>query len=333
MKGEKEISDKQFKQDLENLKQDKSKIVNKHKEDNDNLSHAVEELQLNNREKQYLITKLKEEIEDLKTKLELLEVKRNNVKIGSETFTGVDINKPFNLFDELENSAQNIKFVGEFNCKTCEKTFVDMQSMDGHIQKCTKKRYSDHEVVNRERNLFKQRIESKKSIFKLRDKEMIERAKCNCRQGCRIFHFKHNWYKTKSNDFLTTLENLSNGSEEIFETGTRPKLYSCDKCKEIFKSVRDLKIHNKSNHTDTENEVNHKSVLNGFQTEKECTNLVVEENLVGENVSSSVTDKRDVQNLCKICLLSFKTENHLIEHLQKHSTVKVWPSILKNHCY
>ena len=167
-------------------------------------------------------------------------MKRDSVKIGSEEVTWVNINEGFTLFDELGHSAENIKLVGKFVCETCEKICVDIQSMESRITKCTKNRYSDQKVVNLERNLLKKKIETTRLIFELKEKEMIERAKCNCRQGCRIFHFKHNWYKTTSNDFLTTLENSSHGFEEIFETGTKPKLYRCDKRSEIFKSVSDL---------------------------------------------------------------------------------------------
>ena len=93
-------------------------------------------------------------------------------------------------------------------------------------------------------------------------------------------------------------------------------------------------MHRESNHNlkKKNKHENQESIVN---LEKVDDILIVEEDSVDLKDSSSdkycivETANMVVPNLCYICLLSFKSEENLKEHMHKHSAVKLLPSILK----
>ena len=94
----------------------------------------------------------------------------------------------------------------------------------------------------------------------------------------------------------------------------------------------DLKMH-KESHDRLKKEKKHEFQESGVDLE--TVDDITEEDYVTlkESSSDNYCDEETadvfVTNLCCICLLSFKSEHHLKEHMHKHSAVKLLPSILK----
>ena len=204
------------------------------------------------------------------------------------------------------------------------------------MRKCIQKKFWDQKVLEIEKEISEQTFQITKSIYDLKEEEFEERISCKreCKPGCKVFHTKHNWSKTHSNKYLENLEGIRKAFIETISTGTIPKSYSCKICGEICSRVCDLKTHKENSHSlnqDNTNELQ-ESAVNRVRLEEEDDIFIIDNYSVNFKDSSSdgvqIVD-RGIQNLCLICLLSFKTENDLKEHLQKHSTVKTLPSILK----
>lgn len=221
-------------------------------------------------------------------------------------------------------------------CESCGKTVVSKNKIEDHMRKCIQKKFWDQKVLEIEKEISEQTFQITKSIYDLKEEEFEERISCKreCKPGCKVFHTKHNWSKTHSNKYLENLEGIRKAFIETISTGTIPKSYSCKICGEICSRVCDLKTHKENSHSlnqDNTNELQ-ESAVNRVRLEEEDDIFIIDNYSVNFKDSSSdgvqIVD-RGIQNLCLICLLSFKTENDLKEHLQKHSTVKTLPSILK----
>ena len=76
---------------------------------------------------------------------------------------------------------------------------------------------------NLELKIHNQQLKLSASLLILKEKEVIEKNKCNCRSYCRIFHFKHNWYKSKCSEILLKFQICLNMTNQQVEA----KL-SCD---------------------------------------------------------------------------------------------------------
>ena len=215
-----------------------------------------------------------------------------------------------------------------FVCASCAKTYVNKKKMDDHNGKCMQKKLFSQKVLEMKRQISEQTFQVTKSILELKEAEFEERISCRreCKPGCKIFHTKHNWCKNKSNKYLENLEGIRKAFVENIATGTIQKSYSCKICDNIFNRVCDLKMHQENVHR-----IN-KENTEEFQESNDV--LMTEDDSISSKDSKSddvESIDRCVQNLCYICLLSFNTEHNLKEHIQKHSTVKVLPSILINH--
>ena len=93
-------------------------------------------------------------------------------------------------------------------------------------------------------------------------------------------------------------------------------------------------MHKESNDS-LKKEKKHEFQESGVDLESVDDILITEEDYVTlkESSSDNYCDEETadvvVPNLCYICLLSFKSEHHLKEHMHKHSAVTLLPSILK----
>ena len=105
------------------------------------------------------------------------------------------------------------------------------------------------------------------------------------------------------------------------EAETNPKLYSCDICNLAFERLTDFNNHNETSHIP--DKIHDEPLINedDDHTEKDSNK---QQNKEMENVDGVI------KNLCTTCLLSFKTETELKQHISKHSDLKEITSILKN---
>ena len=62
---------------------------------------------------------------------------------------------------------------------------------------------------NLEKKIDNQKLRLTSTIFKLREREYLEKDSCNCKRFCRIFHQKHNWKKSPSHVLIARLDHLS----------------------------------------------------------------------------------------------------------------------------
>ena len=80
------------------------------------------------------------------------------------------------------------------------------------------------------RKVQEQKTCLKKSVYGMKLKEEASKNLCSCRGFCGITHSKHNWKKSKSEDFLCKLSFM----ETIIE---------CDTCSYEFETFNELEIH------------------------------------------------------------------------------------------
>ena len=81
-----------------------------------------------------------------------------------------------------------------------------------------------------------QKIRLTEDLLRLNNKEREESSFCQCRGYCRIFHNKHNWYKSRSKEFMEEWKSVRN--------------YQCDQCEIKFVRLQTLNQHNKTQHRD-----------------------------------------------------------------------------------
>ena len=162
-------------------------------------------------------------------------------------------------------------------------------------------------------------------------------VKKNAESVAKIFPSKHDWRRTYSSKYLDNLQSITNGNVKIEETGRKDDTYSCSLCKNVVQTSSDLDTHIKKIHGSQMEDV----TANHFhQHNSEIVETKIEETLENENIDHKYTDKENtedaddieqsVANLCLLCLLSFKNETDLNQHIPKHKEQKMLPSILKN---
>ena len=208
-----------------------------------NLNDEVGSLHTVNQENKALIKKIKEEKEVMKDRLESMVLENENLKSGSKNFANPEAQNTQNLYEELANNSEHIQFTNGFECKSCGKTFANKRALKKHRKICTQKNYLVQKIDELNKAVSKQKMYLTKSIFNVKEKEMIKRAACNCKIGCCIYPIKHNWYKTKLNEFFDALDNADNDFGNKSETGIKPKLYSCSSCNIAFMKNLDLEDH------------------------------------------------------------------------------------------
>ena len=76
-----------------------------------------------------------------------------------------------------------------------------------------------------------QKVKVASDLFDVMENEMMfDNKKCNCKGFCRIFHEKHNWKRSFSQDKMKQLRVLT-------------KLYSCNYCDKTFVSADNRNLH------------------------------------------------------------------------------------------
>ena len=90
--------------------------------------------------------------------------------------------------------------------------------------------YLGQNVYELEQTLLKQRFHMTHQIFAISENEIHRRYSCNsgCTTNCRIFHQKHDWFKSKSEEFLEMFDQIGNESEVENHIKTIQNDYQCD---------------------------------------------------------------------------------------------------------
>ena len=149
---------------------------------------------------QQLLLKLSEENGTLKEEMEILEIE--NSKFNKETAVGIN---SVSLFEEIQST-------NEFkSCEVCKNVFEYKHELKSHIETCHKKVYWEQFVSQLERRISNQKEHLLEHIFKVRETEIHEKYSCNssCKSGCRIFHQKHDWVRSYSDQFISLNSNIS----------------------------------------------------------------------------------------------------------------------------
>ena len=111
-----------------------------------------------------------------------------------------------------------------------------------------------------EQKVSQQKTDITSSVFKLKKKEMKRRDTCSCIGQCIITHTKHNFIKSRSEEFFLRINSLNEGigictKSEIGDHGAIRKRYTCNQCDKDCSKQGDLKRHCKSEHRLTEEEI------------------------------------------------------------------------------
>ena len=288
-----------------------------------------------NQEKDNIIKEVTEEREQMKDRLKVLKIENDSLKKNSVIISDSLVNNDGqNLFEEIENSSENVEFVSTFECKVCGKTFLNQNALKCHKVECTQKTSLNQKVKELEQMHLEQKMHLTKQIFELKEIEIHKRYTCNssCKTGCRIFHQKHDWVKSYSDQFTKNLETiivndeksceLSEKSPEEFQIKNNhmKTIHSVQQCKQ---SVVELHQHIENTHGD-QSKISDEHIL------KSPDLITIESSPNSSNVeTNSKSFQFSTKHLCHVCLLSFGLEHELNQHIKKHGENVRPPSILK----
>ena len=197
----------------------------------------IDAIRNNNAEKENAIDILEKEKKLARSKLDELE------QLNSNLHERIDIiehekGEPTNLSDELginNRFSLHVSFV----CDPCEKDFKEVNHFEKHKkmkheQILQLKLWKLKEIEFQNQVMVKQdKLAS--ALSKLREKEIREDYECRCKAYCRIFHHKHNWSKSKSQEIAEKVNLLESK-------------YSCINCDKTFDYVDHFKLHTETNH-------------------------------------------------------------------------------------
>ena len=344
--------------DIERKAQDSiSEVEEKYKVEKDDMTKEIDCLKEEITNYKVLLNKLTVENEDEKEKTQHLEdeiakLERKNLtndeigtfKVNKEAGVTLDENEELSIHQEILLSSF-CEFT--FACDQCEKIFSttkdlkEHESMSHEFQSvennCNEEIYTEKNISKLQEQISNQREDLIKQIFKVKETEINQKYSCNssCQPGCKIFHQKHNWIKTESDKLFDRLNKT-----RVIEK------FRCQVCDDqSFGKYSELQKHIKLLHTEVQNE---KSVKGLTELEKHLKTVDRDDerkqtsdgldifmlksgselNKV-ENCDIRLIAEDSTQFLCRVCFLSFKTEDELKKHLPRHETCRRAPSILK----
>ena len=179
-----------------------------------------------------------------------------------------------------------------------------------------------------------------KQIFKVNETKTVRKYTCNssCTVGCRIFHQKHDWVKALSENMFEKLDQISSTEQDRCEIrdkslktvsnfDTHMKIPHCGNlCANSLERSQDLKKHLLTAECDHQEKIDSDSCESNLSQSVSDANY--EEN-ADESIEYSEGSEESIKHLCKVCLLSFNTEQNLKHHMEKHIDKRRPSSILK----
>ena len=198
------------------LEETKKQIIAKNEElEHNSESHDIEvksliqqinQIQLNNKEKEAMLEIMNKENSEIKEKLASLEKVNEDLKESVEDLK-VDDEESRTLSDELgifNPRSHNVSL----ECDSCDEGTEGIINFQGHkrinhegqnIKQIFESKLKEIEL---EKKVSEQRFGLTLSLFKLKEKENSDRYKCRCKNYCRILHFKHNWKKPMTKELF-----------------------------------------------------------------------------------------------------------------------------------
>ena len=316
------------------------------------LRDEINVLQIGINEKETVLGKINNENEILEEKLLFLDEKNKELE---ET---IHLNA-LKLQDdcdsigvELHNSNQDL--FKSFKCDSCEKGYDRNSDLRTHVwnkhEKQTRLQQLNNRLLNLHQKISEQKFRFTTSLFSLKEKEEKAKHTCRCKLLCRIYHTKHNWSKSVSDDIFKKFQLMSNGVKNVSTNSTEviTRSYSCDFCEEIFSRESHLKSHIEDIHTVLSIGANDEAGssleaedFNIAQSTKEvvqdngtkpkqyscemCNSTFVRQCDQEKHIRKEHDHKRHqsphvlIKNLCGVCLMVFGNETELKQHTVKHS--------------
>ena len=330
-------------------KDDMRKDINCLKEDNSKYKVHLEKLIVENQDEREKTQHLVNEIANLERKNGIDKDEIGTDKINKESSFTIDEEEELSIHHEiLMSNFHEITLA----CDQCDKIFSTTKSLEQHTstiheskllenevrksenKNCSEKIYLEQNISELQSQISHQREHFLKQIFKVREIEIYQKYSCNsaCKPGCRVFHQKHNWRRSESEILLRKFNEMDvekhykcEQCEKIFIHLTNLEnhlnsSHSIDKSEDPLENTSDLEFHIQTTHSNSTADVSHPSV-----TESDCKRPKESYCDIFQN-----SDDPGPKHLCKICLLSFKTDDELKQHVTKHSSNMRAPSILKN---
>ena len=163
-------------------------------------------------------------------------------------------NKSFqNSASSLDEELQNVKIT---ECADCSLTFTDLEDLREHRRQVHEEKIRLKLALLDKLSFLESKVSEQKttftsSLFHLKNKEVKESESCSgCKGFCRIYHTKHNFVKSRSEELF--LEMFPRRQETAFlperKAGCIRKRYTCNQCDKEFSKQGDLKKHHKSEH-------------------------------------------------------------------------------------
>jgi N-terminal acetyltransferase B complex non-catalytic subunit len=208
------------KEQTEKEKEKMEKDCNEQKEEVFRLKGIIHKIQTNIEEKEATLVKVESEKEGLEMRLYVMKEENEELK---EIIEKNDNSKANSLSKELGYLWEHNDSL-EFEENVVEKNVKNDVLKDALIKE-------ENELKER---ICHQKIKLNEDLLKLNIKECEERSFCQCRGYCRVFHNKHNWYKSKS--------------KELMEEMKSQRIYQCDQCEIKFSRLKALSQHNKTEH-------------------------------------------------------------------------------------
>ena len=258
------------------------------------LKEIVESME---KEEDKIYSKLQVENEELKQKISnLLRCDDCGINFNEKTLM-----KKHNEIIHLPQKSFN------FKCNVCDMNFDTKENLKAHTKnEHRSKRYME-DILRKENQILAQvsaqKIKLHKSLFKLKQKEEMQRLNCSCRGFCRIVHAKYRWIPSQSN-ILHEMLNSTNPQT------SRPGIkFNCDECDRDFNSEEILKTHLKSKH-ESDSRFNCHDCDQRFDRD---------EDLQCHSKKDHVENSDDTYECkCQLCEKTFPNEDSLLNHMEEH---------------
>ena len=195
------------------IKELKTNLEDKEIRKNDDISKEIksllkeiEELRIENKEKEALLKSFNDENKMLKEKFTILEV-RNKELVCHE-----NLQKPTENVS-LDEELINHNITRPFKCERCDKFLCSMADLSYHMR-------NDHEDLDEkealktklrdlEWTLCQQKLNLTTTLYNLKENELKESRTCRCRGWCGINHQKYGWKISPSEEILMKMKALS----------------------------------------------------------------------------------------------------------------------------
>ena len=262
---EKSIRDNQESSDMKELK------IKNLEDENDALKEHNDKIEIENEMKESNIPNVEAETK-LKEHINTLEIENNHLKQKNKDLDDELIVKKMKIQDiedslplkvsqnSLQDELEELSNLNIFKCEECSFDSSTEKEIKLH-QKRTHRIFSTMKadlIKNldaSESKVLEQKVSLSSSLFNLKNEEIkkISNCKSYCRRFCRINHKKYTFVKSKSDDIISQVNNVSevpnfSQQSEVFGFGAIRKQYSCNKCEEVFPKQGALKKHKKQKH-------------------------------------------------------------------------------------